>query len=395
MEFAAGYLLVAGITAALLVLWAAEYRAHRRRLERIRVRVHVNGTRGKSSVTRLIAAGLRAGGYRVVAKTTGSVPSLIYPDGTERPIPRRGPPNIREQVDVVREASRLGADAIVLECMAVDPALQAICEERLVQATLAVITNVRADHVEQMGSTPTEIAKALSLTIPKGGALVTTADLALEVLEEEAMKRNAEIRVVRPTPADEGLTASFQHVEFAENVAAALAACEEVGVSREVAARGMLTVAPDMGALRRFAVSLQGKPVQFLSAFAANDPESSALALERAGMNGKAKGPVVFVLCCRADRADRSAQWGKALCDGFHYDKAILAGALTEAVVLRMSDPRRRRAVVNLGACQVDEVVAEVARNLDPDTTVVGLGNIVGLGTKLAEYFASLDGKPR
>ena len=37
---------------------AAELAAHRRRLKQIPVRIHVNGTRGKSSVARLIAAGV-------------------------------------------------------------------------------------------------------------------------------------------------------------------------------------------------------------------------------------------------------------------------------------------------------------------------------------------------
>ncbi|MEO9595730.1 MAG: poly-gamma-glutamate synthase PgsB, partial [Rhodopirellula bahusiensis] len=37
---------------------------YRRQLLKIPFRIHVNGTRGKSSVTRLIAAGLRSGGIR-------------------------------------------------------------------------------------------------------------------------------------------------------------------------------------------------------------------------------------------------------------------------------------------------------------------------------------------
>ncbi len=36
--------------------------------------VHVNGIRGKSTVTRLIGAGLAAGGLRVMTKTTGTLP---------------------------------------------------------------------------------------------------------------------------------------------------------------------------------------------------------------------------------------------------------------------------------------------------------------------------------
>ncbi|TFH29311.1 MAG: poly-gamma-glutamate synthase PgsB, partial [Myxococcales bacterium] len=62
---------------------ALELILHRRRLKKIPIRIHVNGTRGKTSVTRLIAAGLREAGIRCVAKTTGTVPRFILPNGRE------------------------------------------------------------------------------------------------------------------------------------------------------------------------------------------------------------------------------------------------------------------------------------------------------------------------
>src|SRR5260221_12187209 len=91
-------------------LGAAAWR-HRRNLRAIPVRIHVAGTRGKSTTTRLIAAGLRAGGLRVVAKTTGTEPRLIRPDGSEAAWPRRRPPSVREQTRVFAEAMRDHADA--------------------------------------------------------------------------------------------------------------------------------------------------------------------------------------------------------------------------------------------------------------------------------------------
>ena len=80
-------------------------------------KLHVNGTRGKSSVTRLIAAGLRNGKHKVFAKTTGTEPKFIFPDGTEELISRRGPANIRENIKLIKTAVDNGADTIVFECM--------------------------------------------------------------------------------------------------------------------------------------------------------------------------------------------------------------------------------------------------------------------------------------
>ncbi|MDX9892720.1 MAG: poly-gamma-glutamate synthase PgsB, partial [Bacteroidales bacterium] len=59
-----------------------EYRRHQRRIFSIPVRVHINGTRGKSSVTRLVGAGLRAAGTSTLTKVTGTIPRLILDDGT-------------------------------------------------------------------------------------------------------------------------------------------------------------------------------------------------------------------------------------------------------------------------------------------------------------------------
>ena len=90
----------------LVAVWSYEAWLHRRALRAIPIRIHVNGSRGKSSVTRLLAAALREAGRRTVAKTTGSKARYIHPDGSEEPIIRLGTPNICEQVDILDRARR-------------------------------------------------------------------------------------------------------------------------------------------------------------------------------------------------------------------------------------------------------------------------------------------------
>lgn len=80
----------------LYLLWEAHaVRIARKKLAHV---VHVNGTRGKSTVSRLIEAGLRAGGLRVFCKTTGTDPMTIDVNGREELICRRGKANIKEQI---------------------------------------------------------------------------------------------------------------------------------------------------------------------------------------------------------------------------------------------------------------------------------------------------------
>ena len=82
-------LIILGALALVLIASGLlEFRYHQLVLSSIPIRIHVNGTRGKSSVTRLIAAGLRAGGKRTFAKTTGTAPRVIDSKGIDRIIHR-------------------------------------------------------------------------------------------------------------------------------------------------------------------------------------------------------------------------------------------------------------------------------------------------------------------
>ena len=136
-----GTLLVGGGAALMASLGAVESLIHRRLLVRIPLRIDVNGTRGMSSVTRLTAAGLRAGGLLTCAKTTGNLPRMIFPDGTECPVLRPAKANVIERRHVLRAAVAHPAQAIMVECMASQPTLQTLGELKLVRATHGVITN--------------------------------------------------------------------------------------------------------------------------------------------------------------------------------------------------------------------------------------------------------------
>ena len=152
--------------------------------------VYVNGIRGKSTVTRMIAAGLKSGGWSVFCKTTGTVPRLIGTDGVERPLRRRGKANIREQARVMRMAVREHAQVLVIECMAVDPFLQEISQRKIVRSDIGVITNVRLDHTEEMGLTLEEVGRmyaenpAISMGITDRGKIALGRKGDIVIMDE-------------------------------------------------------------------------------------------------------------------------------------------------------------------------------------------------------------------
>ena len=159
--------IVIAVLAALLVLGVTENMLHRRALERIPIRILVNGTRGKTTVTRTIAAALNAAGIRTYAKTTGSEARRIDPDGTETEYRAENRPvSIMEQLPFVRLAVRGKAQAIVVECMAQRIENQFLMADKLIRPQYVVLTNAYVDHADEIGRTEEETVHTLAQSIP-------------------------------------------------------------------------------------------------------------------------------------------------------------------------------------------------------------------------------------
>ncbi|MEM8963624.1 MAG: Mur ligase family protein, partial [Acidobacteriota bacterium] len=195
---ASSFAILSGVITVFLTVALIEFQRHQRRVFAIPHRIHVNGTRGKSSVTRLIGAGLRAGGLRTVTKVTGTFPRLILGDGNDVPVHRKAAPTILEQLAIVDFALARDTEALVIECMALDPRFQRITEEQMVHATLAVFTNVRLDHTDVMGRTIEEIGVSMANTIPRNGRLLTAERDHVDMLGRLSKAKGTEMVAIRP-----------------------------------------------------------------------------------------------------------------------------------------------------------------------------------------------------
>lgn len=386
----------AALIAALTAYGIFESRRHAARVSSIPVRVHVNGTRGKSSVTRLIAGGLRAGGRRVFAKTTGTMARMILPDASEVDVYRVGSPNIIEQIRIVRRALEERADVLVVECMAVTPELQPITEERLIRSTVGVITNVRADHLDVMGPTVDDAARVLARTLPRNAVAFTTERERAPILAEEARRRGTRLLAVVPDGVTPDELERFSYVEHAENVSLALAVCAHLGVERDASLRGMVAAAPDPGVLRRHVVRVGAKEVTFVNAFAANDPDSTKLIWSRLGLDRRIPDTRRIVLAnCRADRLQRSEQIATLVARGLDADHVVLSGEGTAVVAFQAArqglDPSR---LTDLGGRTAEQVYERILSLVGTKGVVVGIGNIVGLGQEIVLHFRNRAVRP-
>ncbi|MBI5474150.1 MAG: poly-gamma-glutamate synthase PgsB [Ignavibacteriae bacterium] len=374
----------------LAVAGVIEFSRHQKRVRSIPVRVHVNGTRGKSSVTRLIAAGLRAGGIATIAKVTGTYPRLILEDGSDVRIYRRGGANILEQLHVTRFVAERNVRALVVECMALQPQFQWISENQMIHATVGAITNVRLDHVEIMGRTLPEIAAVLGETIPPGRHFFTAETVAREMLAGIAAKKNATMCVSSEDSVSIEEMQGFNYIEHRENVALAVAVCEHLGVRKDVALQGMYAAVPDAGVLTRAEVEVDGKRITFYNAFAANDPDSTYLVWRRLHDEIGMEGKLIVMLNTRQDRLDRARQLAELAGTKLNaeMDYLMLIGQCPEVVrLMAMQNGVASEKILEVGWTTPETVFDAVKASVDGDATVVAIGNMGGMGAKVAEYF--------
>lgn len=385
------YVVLALCLLALLVGGVMEQRRHDRNLMSIQVRVLVNGIRGKSSITRLVAGALRGGDLRVVAKTTGTAARFIYPDGTEEPVFRKfNIANVAEQIGIVARAAAEGPDALVMECMAVQPALQEVNQTKLIQSNIGVLCNVREDHLEEMGPTLDDVARSLSRSMPVGGVCITAEQDRFEVLAEEARRRDCRLILVDPESVSDEEMDRFTWFTFKENVAIALAVAAEVGIGRQAALNGMWAAPPDPGVLTVETYHVGSTTVRFANVFAANDPQSTVANVQELATRGTIAPPFTVLINCRPDRVERNGQMG-AIMGELGATTAVLIGHPTRSARDAIPDDWQGE-VIDLGglARTPDEIwraLVTIAESAPDETaTVLAIGNIHGQGELLLEY---------
>lgn len=355
--------LLALFYAAFLSLESWQAKKDRKKIKHI---VHVNGTRGKSTVTRLIDAGLRAGGFQTVCKSTGTLPFLFHTDGTEEEVHRRGPANIREQLELLHLAAKENADVLVIECMALDPELQWTCQHKMLKADIGVITNARIDHTDVMGNTREEILDCMMNMLPENGFVFTAEKDLFARLERKAKTLGsfAELALAEDV-ADIG-----DSIDFPENVALALKVCEHLGVEREKALNGMKKFVRDPYAMKIF----HKGNLTFVNAMATNDVTSAEIVYKKSAE--KYDGELVILINNREDRPARALEMVR-LCKELRPVEILLLGDQQGALRGRC---RRELGDIPMRNCKTAE---DVPFQWERPVLMLAVGNIKNEGIRL------------
>tara|TARA_B110000014_G_C20107726_1_gene582845 strand:+ start:765 stop:1928 length:1164 start_codon:yes stop_codon:yes gene_type:complete len=373
----------------LLILGIIEFKVHTSNLSKIPIRIHVNGSRGKSSVVRLIASGLRAGGLKTVGKTTGTSPRIIDENGNDKYIHRLRSASIGEQISLIRRFSKLNPDALVIECMAVHPQYQWISEHKIVKSTIGVLTNVRPDHLDEMGISIDQITKSMGNTIPFNGVMVTSENKQTAILKEISKNRQSDFYTSDSEELTNDEISNFKYLEHKENINLAIKVCKLCGVDRKTALKGMENCTPDPGALTVWKIKNQNRKFEFINAFAANDPESTLKTWDMVNERLNRNKFAIF-LNTRLDRQYRTVQLIDLIFRKLKPEVLVLRGENFPSELKKMSDKNKNIVIHKFPySINQEELIKFMGKNLD-GFVVLGIGNIVGWGEMLMKKLKEL-----
>lgn len=365
------FILILGIC-YILFLFFESYKNNKNRRRLLHV-IHVNGTRGKSSTTRLIDAALRGGDFKIFSKTTGTRPMTIGVNGVENLIKRKGRANIKEQISTIRQAASQGADILIIECMAVDPELQRISQEKILKADISIVTNARRDHLEVMGPRLEDVALSLGSIMPVEGYFFTGERNYIDVYRDLGMKKKTKVYLAEELEDDYG-------IDFKDNVSIALEVCKLFNIDRDLALDRMRAYKKDPGALKTYNIkNCLNKTLFFINGFAINDPDSILLVYKNIkNLDHIMRKKMYLIINNRGDRGFRVKQHIEVAIK-INPDKVLITGSYTGLMMKNLLK-------AGFSSDKLQILKGPILNQLDlikEDSVLFAIGNMGGKGEQI------------
>lgn len=360
----------------------------RRSIISISLKIHVNGTRGKSTITKYISTALRASNIKTIGKVTGEIPGLIQPDGSLKPIRRLGPARVNEQFRIIRKAAKVKVEALVLECMSINPVLQKI-ESRFYKPDIYVISNIRDDHREKVGANKKQRVEYACQAIPANCIVVSNDTESLSAIRLEAEKKNCKLLI--PEKMGKTLVNTLPYGVFATNIEVAAEVAVLAGIDREVAIKSILNSISDD---KSNFIQLQTEKTNavFLNAFSVNDTDSATdffnYWTNKLGIHEN----LAFVFNTRSDRPLRTKQFSEWIKKMHHQCRfVIITGDHKEWAYRKLKCLNPGVEIRKLKSNQIDGILNIIDKEFPGTELIIGIGNIRSEGYKVLNEFKNVS----
>ncbi len=297
-----------------------------------RTRLSVEGTRGKTSLSISLHSEIIRRGETSFCKVTGALPLLCV--GRDVSVVKRTrPTRLYENLFDVPYSNYC-----VLENQGISPYTMRVFNELFVRPQIIAVTNVRLDHVEEMGRTREKIARSIASSFGKAEIVFSgePTDHLNDIMSRKAKK------FVRVRPA-------HPHLPGAEIPALLNEIMEFLGL-------GSVNIDAYLGAIEEKLKWKEIDGIVYFDASKVNDPDSAALMVRWLG-----ESPFIFIQLGR-DRPGRTWAFLKMVREKWiDYSKLAVAGEWSYEFSKRVGG-------VNLpDSCEgVDLLLDEVRRSGPP-----------------------------
>ncbi len=336
---------------------------------KLRIRIHVNGTRGKSTVAKYMGILLRTNNIRAYSKVTGVVPTLYDNIGNKKILKRIGPARVTEQFKIIRRAVGNKAEALVLECMSINPELQNL-ESTTFKPHLYVITNIFEDHLEATEEQADIRVKAFCEAIPSDSIVISAERKYRDSLENQSEKMGNRFVHVDDYRFTESIPDLSEIV--VDNIKITLVAASLLNLNSDMF---LEDVGNSTGDKLVCESTINGYKFNFINGFAVNDISSADLLLNNLKQHLYTNR--IVILNTRADRPHRSKLFVNWLTKLNGISSIILTGDHISYSYRELYKNGVDNSKIITWSRSISKSARQELSNLvNSDTSVIGIGNI-------------------
>ena len=342
-------------------------------IQKIPLRILVNGTRGKTTTVNIIYNILRRSNYKVFAKTTGEQPIEYYPDGQHKILKRFAPASIIENVRLLSKWAKLKPDVIVMECMALHAENQFILSKRMFKPTHVLITNILNDHLEVMGENIDAISHTISESFYKNAKILLPENIKPPFDSEFDLEYHEDVPV----------EFSFDNIPNAiisKSWGLIAKTSETLDVNIKIARDEFHKIWKQKN--ENIRIGNKELKIEFWNLFSVNDYDTSKYFIEFILDNHAGKNNVEIIFNTRSDRPLRTKSFVPLLIEHFKNHKIYSVGTGKSLAfrLLKKSDCN------NIHTIKAGELISKYNHRFDKYTTMIGLGNYKGVEKLVNEF---------
>ena len=186
-------------------------------IDKIPIRISLNGIKGKSIITNLVSNILIEAGYKVIGKTANESSDIILglQNGSDDEYSKLQHKTNNDKFSVLKNASELGVDAVIYENIDADSASKKVSKFNELNENIAVISEISEDYVEE----DDKLVQSFAQVIPYEGIIADNSKITYKYLD------------------------LFDYDDVSvENAALSIAVGEALGIDEKTCLRGMVNI---------------------------------------------------------------------------------------------------------------------------------------------------------